>query len=354
MSIESLPRSREQNHFNLLRLLAASAVIVSHSYSLTLGGEAPDPLQTMVGIDLGTTAVFAFFAISGYFISLSFDRRPSNGAFVLARITRIFPGMTVVALIAAFIVGPLLTEFPVSYYFAQRAVWLYPLKIVALYGPLVDPLLPGVFIHNPAPGTVNGSLWTLLFEVSCYAGLFCAGILGFLRRERFPWLLLAWLPVYLIVLYSGDFPDIHFLAIFSVPFLVGMTAYQYRSAGFLNGWVAILWFAAAFALGLSGHFIQEFWSSAVGYAVLCLGFAKAPALLAYNKVGDYSYGTYIYGFLVGQVIVSLMPGIDAIELMGLSLPAAILCGMLSWNCVERPALEFRKLAFERRRRAAAS
>ena len=352
MSFESIPDVGGQNHFNLFRLLAASAVIVSHAYSLTLGAEAPDPLQTLVGVDLGTTAVFAFFAISGYFISLSFERRGSNGDFILARVTRIFPGLIVVTLFAAFLVGPLLSALPMPAYFASSVVWLYPLRTVALVGPLLSPELPGLFIHNPVHH-VNGSLWTLLFEVACYIGLFSAGILGFLRRERFPWLLAAWLPVCLIVIYSGAFPNIHFFAIFSVPFVIGMIVYQYRPSGILNPWVGLLWFALAFALGLSGHFNEEIWSSAVAYEVLCLGFAPAPALLGYNSGGDFSYGTYIYGYLVGQVLVDLLPGMTPVELMALSLPAAIMCGVLSWFYVERPALNLRKTILASRMKASA-
>ena len=78
MSFESLPRQREQNHFNLIRMIAASSVILSHSGNLSVSWDTPDPLYSLIGIDLGATAVLAFFAISGYFISLSFERRASN------------------------------------------------------------------------------------------------------------------------------------------------------------------------------------------------------------------------------------------------------------------------------------
>jgi peptidoglycan/LPS O-acetylase OafA/YrhL len=184
VSFESLPRQREQNHFNLIRMIAASSVIISHSGNLSLSWDTPDPLYSLIGIDLGATAVLAFFAISGYFISLSFERRTSNSAFLLARVTRIIPALLVVSLACAFLIGPLFTDHPLGAYFSDKSVWLYPLKNISLVGILYAIGLPGVFMHNPTPNIVNGPLWTLLFEGACYAGLFLIGVLGLLRRER--------------------------------------------------------------------------------------------------------------------------------------------------------------------------
>jgi peptidoglycan/LPS O-acetylase OafA/YrhL len=103
---------------------------------------------------------------------------------------------------------------------------------------------------------------------------------------------------------------------------------------------------------VTGHGVQELWSVAVAYCVLWLGFARAPALLAYNKLGDYSYGTYIWGFPVGQVLAALIPGIGVAAMIALSLPLGVLCGALSWFCVERPALKLRNLGDSPHRQAA--
>lgn len=342
MSLESLPAAREHAHFNLLRLVAAGSVIVSHSYYLAIGFDAQDPLERLAGIDLGTIAVIAFFAISGYFISLSFDRRRSNGAFILARVTRIAPGLLVVSLICAFALGPVFTSLSPAQYFASPQVWLYPLQAVSIV-KIQTAELPGVFVHNPFAGMVNGSLWTLFFEVACYAGLFISGNLGLLRRRRFVLLLLGWLPAYVVVRY-GPWPQLTYFAVWSLPFIVGMTVYRYRSSGILDGRAALLLVGAALAAGLFGYGREELWAVATGYAVLWLGFAPGAWASRYNRLGDYSYGTYIYGFPVQQTIVALLPSVSPLDLMALSLPAAILLGALSWHLVERPALNLRKAA----------
>jgi peptidoglycan/LPS O-acetylase OafA/YrhL len=340
LSFESLPAGRDRNHFNLLRLVAASSVIVSHSYYLATGPGAKDPLERLTGFDLGTTAVIAFFAISGYFISLSFDRRHSNVDFILARVTRIVPGLLVVALLCAFLLGPLFTFLPAPAYFAKQSVWLYPLRTVSIVWIMHDSL-PGVFVHNPIPIYVNGSLWTLFYEAACYAGLFAAGTLGLLRGRRFLLLLLAWVPAYVAARY-GPWPHLHYFASFSLPFVLGMAVYRYREAGILKSWAAALLIVVAVGTALSGLGVEELWAAAIAYGILWLGFAPGQALQGYNRLGDYSYGTYIYGFPLQQSVAALVPGIAPMAMTALSLPAAILLGALSWHCVERPSLQLRK------------
>ena len=345
MSFESLPDGDRQNHFQLLRLVAASLVIIAHAWCIAGGATAYDPMYRSIGFDLGGTAVIAFFTISGYFIYLSFDRRHSNSSFILARITRLIPGLLVVSLISALLMGPLMTDLSIPAYFSSKSVWLYPLQNISIYRIMAS-TLPGVFAHNPLPGSVNGSLWTLYFEVACYFGLFLAGTLGFLKQGRFVWLVVIWAPVYLVARYGPWTKPLYF-AIFSLPFMIGMAAYHYRTRRLLDGRVAVALAVAAVALGIAHHGVEEVWTAATAYGVLWLGFAPAPSLLAYNKVGDFSYGTYIYGFPVAQCCAALIPNIGVFPLIVLSLPISIVCGAVSWNFVEKPALKLRKFALLR-------
>lgn len=86
----NLPAGRD-NGFNLIRVVAALAVIASHSVPLTLGEEhRPFLFDDIVP---GRVAVLVFFAISGYFISQSWDRRTSARAYLVARALRILLGL---------------------------------------------------------------------------------------------------------------------------------------------------------------------------------------------------------------------------------------------------------------------
>ena len=57
------------NNFNLIRMVAASAVLVSHAFPVTRGWGAAEPFEGVLDRSLGSIAVFVFFAISGFLIA---------------------------------------------------------------------------------------------------------------------------------------------------------------------------------------------------------------------------------------------------------------------------------------------
>ena len=65
-----------------------------------------------------------------------------------------------------------------------------------------------------------------------------------------------------------------------------------------------------------------------------------PALQwpAFNVLGDYSYGLYIYAFPIQQTLVRLMPGTEPAALLAATLPLTLAVAALSWHGVEKPAL----------------
>ena len=91
MRLKDVADSRE-NNFNLLRIVAASAVLVSHSYPLSLGPKAAEPLSQSLGVTLGSVAVDVFFVVSGFLVTASLVRRQSSLDFIVGRFLRIFPG----------------------------------------------------------------------------------------------------------------------------------------------------------------------------------------------------------------------------------------------------------------------
>lgn len=155
------------NNFNLIRLVAAVAVLVSHAAPLTQGRGTPEPLARLTGHTLGTLAVYVFFVASGFFVAGSLSRRGPAG-FALARARRILPGLAVSLLLVTFVLGPAVTTRTLADYFAAPGTAAFLIRGLLPLDPLYT--LPGVFADNPYP-TVEGSIWTLAYEIACYAGL---------------------------------------------------------------------------------------------------------------------------------------------------------------------------------------
>ncbi|HEX8075096.1 MAG TPA: acyltransferase family protein, partial [Thermoleophilaceae bacterium] len=92
------------NNFGLLRLAAASLVLVSHAFLLT---GRDDPALGAARETLGDLAVTGFFAISGFLVARSWCRDPRMGAYFARRALRILPALWVVILVGAYVIGPL-------------------------------------------------------------------------------------------------------------------------------------------------------------------------------------------------------------------------------------------------------
>lgn len=317
-------------------MLAASAVIVSHSYALPTGPWT-EPFSEH-GFTLGGLAVSAFFALSGFLISASFERRPSLIEFGLARALRILPALAVVTVLTVLILGPLVTRVPIAAYFSDRQTWLYVPKALSLRWMTFS--LPGVF-DTLRYHVVNGPLWTLYYEVTCYIGLALACRIEIAARRVPPWLIFAAYALLYVMLTQSSgrhHADAMIYAQLSLPFVMGMAAYRFRTHVPATALIAAgLILLSAFAL-FSDILAFEVRMLAVAYAALYLAQIPSPLLRAYNRLGDYSYGVYIYGWPIQQLVLLRDPATHPLVLVAITIPASILCGMMSWNFVEQPAL----------------
>lgn len=332
------------NNLNLLRMIAASAVLVSHSVPIALGGHVPEPLEELTGHSLGWLAVAVFFVISGFLISRSYDRSARLAHWFAARAFRLFPALLVVLLLTVLVLGPAVTALPLVDYFTARGTLTYVPRNLSL--AFLQYPLPGVFADNPFPRAINGSLWTLVYEVACYGGVLLAGLAGLFRRRRaFAAVLALYLVGYGLVLagepWHGAMARLHVLAKLSFPFALGMAAYAWRERLVLDGRFALLLWALCVPAWFTPLFTQVF-IAAIAYASLWLAYVPKGAMLAYNRLGDYSYGVYLYAFPVQQLMAHLVPGQGWAMNIALSLPVTLGCAVVSWHALEKGALAFAK------------
>jgi len=344
----------KRNGLDLVRLGLAASVLFWHSFQLTGWGDVYEParqLMANIGVD-------GFFAISGYLI-LNSRERANPWQFANARLLRIYPALIVCLALTAFVFAPLFSGYTLADGFGYFGLNL------AMMSRLDDALHIGhTLAHNVNPEVWNLSLWTLRFEL-----LFYAMVLLIARKGKptsgsliwglwiFAWLTLAskfwfgqeWL-------YGLQAP---ILGRTLLMFSSGMLAYRYRSrlvanrSGMMASALAILLAAGFTATKWGWSFSQSYQLIAalpLAYLVLSIG-AKLSADKWVLK-NDYSYGVYIYGFVMQQLVIAGAIKIwgkgwlysQPIAVFGTFLASAIATfafAWMSWHLIEKPALRLK-------------
>jgi peptidoglycan/LPS O-acetylase OafA/YrhL len=289
--------------------------------------------------NFGALGVKCFFVLSGFLVTQSWLRYPHLPAFVAARVLRIYPalfGAVALTILLAGISSPLpWSRFlfdPVTIDYAWRNALAWQVRY----------FLPGAFATNVFPGASNGSLWTLPVELRLYVAVAIAGIAGILARRT----LCAAVFVALVALFvlKPEWlplePNDHGVPELALLFGLGSLAYVWRSAlplslsAALAGIVLYIWNPLGIGRGPAATLI-------LAYTVLVLAYHPWMRWRAFNRVGDYSYGLYVYAFPVQQTIVSRVPNLSPGELFALSFLATLVLAAASWHGLEKPALGLR-------------
>jgi len=327
----------KDNNLNLVRVIAASAVLVSHAYPISLGPGTPEPLSYSTNISLGALSVYVFFFISGFLITQSFDRSSSWRSFFVARALRLMPGLIVSLILVGLVVGPLITTWSLGSYFTDPKLLRFMIGNASLIFMQYE--LPGVFEDLPYHAIV-GSIWTLFYEAFCYAGVFILGISGLIHRPVSTTIILASVLTagFMCDLLDNEMPwRLGYIQTLTVPFILGMLAYLWRSYVFMVWWLLPL----ALILPVVAFHTASYHLAvclSLSYWTLWFGYIPKGTIRHFNKIGDYSYGIYVYAFPVQGLAVNFMGPQSPIQNILYSLPPTVLLGVLSWHLVEKPAM----------------
>ncbi len=324
--------------FDVLRIVAASMVVVSHAFLLPGGA---DPELLVFGdfaFNTGRLGVIVFFIVSGYLICGSWLGDPRPRAFAEKRARRLLPALVVMLLLVTFVMGPLVTSSPG--YLGDPGTYGFLVRNLLIFPYTYD--LPGVFDDNPLP-QVNGVLWTLGVEVAAYTLLGLVGALGGLRS----WRLLAAITTVLAMVgwrlvsdnvLGGNLVPVA-LRLELVAFF--FAAATIRASPWRPGWRSALAGASVVAVLVA---VQAPLSTALVPAgtvvVLYLGTRQWSAARHVTRFGDPSYGAYIYGFVVQQLLVAYVAPLTT-SVWSFSVVSVVLAlglGYLSWHVVEKGAL----------------
>lgn len=331
------------NSFGVLRLAMAAFVLISHSYLYAFGTDKAEPLTAWTGHSLGEHAVQVFFILSGILVAQSFDRSRSLVDFVTARALRIFPGLIVCVLLTALVLGPIVSTLPVGSYFTSAILPAYLIKTLSL--STGNAPLPGVFTDLPLAGSVNTSLWTLKYEVLCYAGLAAAGLLGMFKQSVRAFAA-AGLAAFLVIIFAAEpkptdtygFTDN--ARYFSLYFGTGVLIYLVRDRLVIWGG-ALLPLALIFMIAIGSRFAELATAVFFGYAVVWAASKSFGPLRALCNRVDLSFGVYIYAGPIQQGLIDASPALHPLAITLLAAAIVLPLAMLSWVFIEHPALGLR-------------
>ncbi|MCH6469350.1 acyltransferase family protein [Sinomonas terrae] len=294
------------NALNVLRLLCAGAVVVSNAW--WLGGYGPQP--ALLGIKLGTAGILGFFAISGYLTTLSAQRASSFRAFAAARISPFYAGLVVAALAVAFLAAPFGALLTGGHYDIRSALEFLGLAFLVLNGVTTTPSIGTSLQGNVDYLDWNGILWTLTWAALCY--VIVAGIVFLLRRrsaERLAPMVIALLLGATTVVDSSQIfakgfePDrTAFVLPFIAFFLAGSLLAFYCDRVRVEPLPAMLAAALAFAFLITG-LGPVLTALPLTYLLLAAGSHRALARIELGR--DLSYGIYLYGWPVQQLLAAL-------------------------------------------------
>jgi peptidoglycan/LPS O-acetylase OafA/YrhL len=343
---------RQANNFDLLRILFAWFVIVSHAYVLN-GDGATDPLfeltqQTFLFSFIG---VKGFFIISGYLIFKSMMVSTSIFEYLVKRVLRIFPALAVVLLVtlaAVYFIYP----SNLAPFFSNKEVYAYFLGNLILFKPHF--FIQGIFSGLPSTA-INGSLWTIEYEFFFYLFI----LLFFFVRSHKIFLKIALaivIGIFLMVrllLYNWTVQTHFFIPLeplfdLGIYFLMGslLSCFHFDAINYKHTIAAVLLIAliAAIYFGV-GHTVVYV---TLPFLVIYLGKQTSRvATFVHASIGDPSYGIYLYAFPLQQFIIYWFRP-STLMLFIASTIGAFIFGYLSWILIEKKALALKQYFLERR------
>jgi peptidoglycan/LPS O-acetylase OafA/YrhL len=336
-----------RNNLGLLRLIFAMCVLVSHSIELVDGNRSREPLTYIFGtLSLGELGVDGFFLVSGYLIAQSFENSASVLSYLWKRVLRIYPAFVVAFVISIVVVGPLSGADMNA---LRGSGWIRQIVQMLFLG---IPLLPNAFagLHYRL---LNGAMWTIAFEFSCYLMVGILGVVGLLRWRWIVGSAAAVLLVFTAFFYIGygtftlpsNFAGTpNDVVRFASLFLCGTAFYLFRDIIPYRSYLAAI-AAVALVASLFNHATEELAVRTLGgYLIFWFAFLKnTPRLNRINNKTDISYGIYLYAWPIQSLLIKFVPGITPLPVMILTTVSAAALAYVSWRLIEKPSLSLRSI-----------
>jgi peptidoglycan/LPS O-acetylase OafA/YrhL len=336
----------KNNAFDILRLLLALMVVYGHSWTYGFGqGSVSLKIKDMQNeIGFGELAVYGFFVISGFLITASLFRSKGLADFFTKRFLRIMPGFWACLLVLSVVFAPILYSIVHGDFFGYfgklglegyKYFWsniLLEIKQTSI----------GDILAKSKIGKLDDPLWSLIFEARAFILLAIFWAIGVFRNKFLIFIPIAffWFSYYGVTFIPGyrDWFSIWVgdwkIACLFTYFFVASAFYVWKDK------IAMDWklFVLALVLAIYCISINQFAiisPLAVTYGLLFIS-STLPIKRIPKKIGDLSYGVYIYSAPIQIVLTSAgfsefgyWPYVFA------SVVLSLVAGYLSYHLVEK-------------------
>jgi peptidoglycan/LPS O-acetylase OafA/YrhL len=339
------------NNVSTMRFILALMVLWSHSFAFYFDDEKREPIALLTrGLyNAGNVGVACFLIMSGALVLRSWETSRSFRSFLSKRARRLYPAYIVAVFFGAFVVAPIYAGIdPLALFVRGLGKWLIANIVFLGYAPVDD-----VFVNSPIT-VINGSLWSIRYEVTCYLGLVVGAVLLRHHLIKACWaamIVLIGAKVFADV--TGWNPGFGFVGAmlgwpylwFSVAgwFVTGMLFYLHRDAiprhrGLLLAiavvMLGMIWLPAD---PLIGRVLMDiFYTPMLAYGLFYICSKPRIAIEHTARTHDLSYGMYLYAFPIQQIILA-----ESGHRLGfpvyvvLSVICTLLVAWVSWTWIEK-------------------
>jgi peptidoglycan/LPS O-acetylase OafA/YrhL len=280
-------------------------------------------------------AVYMFFILSGLLVTNSLLESKNIYKFVLSRFFRIVPALLIVLILSALIVGPIFSEVDFNAYIKHPVTYDYIFK--NLYFD-TSYQLPGLFEKNPSGGAVNGSLWTIHYEVKAYFFLCVLYLLGALNK-KFALVFLGAIVLDVCATKRVLFSDVGAPMFLALDFTFGVVAAHWKEKIIID--IKLVTLSVVAWLIFKGNVFGEILLHIMCFIII-LYLSNLLNLAKFKPKYDISYGVYLYGFVTAQLLVLIFPNHGFYWHQYFTIIICLFLGFLSSILIERPMIRLGK------------
>jgi peptidoglycan/LPS O-acetylase OafA/YrhL len=338
----------KNNNLDIIRLILALSVMIFHG-GLFFKISTPT---------IGSYAVKMFLIISGYLITTSYENSSTVKSYLKKRFFRLYPAL-IFLLLFCVIVGFFITDLSYNNYFDFSIIKFLFAHITLLN--FLHPNIANLFTDSVMGNYFNGSLWTLKIELYCY--LLIPMIYKFSdiftnNKER---VIIALFASFVGIAVIYPFIYNHFLYHFIsqknlfINFLKPDSSIfvmcGYFFAGALlkklshllpkNNKYFFFIFVLVFILQIQMQHILTF--IILPIVMFYIGIVPLYNINLSKRIGDLSYGIYIWHFPIFQLLLNniLIINNNILKLIT-GVFITIIFSFISWHLVEKQFLQMKK------------